>query len=101
REFCLPTLHPGGLEDITVPTLALAYFRLCPFPLGDVLDGAKDASRPGRFVCPQVALAVDDPQLAVRLLHAVLHVVARAAALRLRRGPPHDLPVFRMDELLD
>ena len=96
-EVRLPDRHAGGLEDVAVSLLALAHLRLCAFALGDVLDDAEHARRP-RLVSPDVALAVYDPHLAVRPRHAVLHVVARAAALRLGRRPAHHLPVFRVDE---
>src|SRR5207253_6482931 len=98
-EVRLPDRNAGGLEDVAVPPLALAHLRLCTFALGDVLDDAEHARRP-RLVLPHVALAVYDPHLAVRPRHAVLDVVARAAALRLGRRPADHLPIFRVDEML-
>src|SRR5947208_15954260 len=95
----IPDRTAGGLEEIAVPPLALATSGLCTFALGDVLDDAEHARRP-RLVLPHVALAVYDPHLAVRPRHAVLDVVARAAALRLGRRPADHLPIFRVDEML-
>ena len=100
-EVLLPDGDPGGLEYVAVSPLALAYFRLCPLPFGNVLDDAEDASRTGRLASSHVALAVDGPHLAVAARDAVLHVVAGAAPLRLRRRPHHGLPILRMDEILE
>src|SRR5260370_36805230 len=73
REVLLPDRHPGGLENIAVSPLTLAQFRLCPFPLGDVLEDAEYAFRPSLAVSCLSALSVHYPTSAPVLPHPAPH----------------------------
>jgi len=73
---------------------------LGPLVLGDVLHRAEHAARPARLVPEHIALAADEPHLAVGPDRAVFHRVPRSAPERRGHGGRPVLTIGRVEERL-
>ena len=88
----------GVIDERPEAPLARAQLGFRAAGFGHVLHGAENPARHAGVAPRDVALAVDDAHLPVRVDHPVLDVVARAAPQRFGQGIRCPLPIVGVDE---